>query len=43
MAYMNQTKGNNAQALALVVPKSWRYTLSVRNRMTLVMTIKRTY
>jgi hypothetical protein len=41
MAYMNQDKkATIAQALALVVPKSWRYTLSVRNRMTLVMTIK---
>jgi hypothetical protein len=41
MAYMNQTKkATIAQALALVVPKGWRYSLSVRNRMVIVMTIQ---
>lgn len=40
MAYMDQErKALIAAALKPVVPKGWKYTLAVRNHMTLVMTI----
>lgn len=41
MAYMNQEKkAKIAEALKKVVPKGWKYTLSVHNHSTLNMTIK---
>lgn len=41
MAYMNQEKkAKIAAALKLVVPKSWKYSLSVHNHTTIIMTIK---
>lgn len=41
MAYMNQTKkATIAAALKKIMPKSWKYSLSVRNHSTIVMTIK---
>lgn len=40
MAYMNQEKkAEIAAALKLVVPQGWKYSLSVRNHSTIVMTI----
>lgn len=40
MAYMNQEKkAKIAAQLKLVVPKSWKYSLSVRNHSTICMTI----
>lgn len=40
MAYMNQEKkARIATALKAVVPKDWKYSLSVRNHSTIVMTI----
>lgn len=40
MAYMNQEKkAKIAAKLKDVVPKGWKYSLSVRNRSTIVMTI----
>ena len=41
MAYMNQEKkAKIAAALKLVVPKSWKYSLSVDNHSTIVMVVK---
>jgi hypothetical protein len=41
MAYMNQEKkAIIAKALKAVVPKDWKYSLSVDNHSTIVMTIK---
>ena len=40
MAYMNQEKKSKiAAALKGVVPDGWKYSLSVRNHSTIVMTI----
>lgn len=40
MAYMNQEKKKNiAAALKLVVPKGWKYSLSVNNHSSIVCTI----
>lgn len=41
MAYMNQEKkAKIAEQLKKVVPKDWKYTLSVHNHSTLCMTVK---
>jgi len=41
MAYVSQEKkAKIAAALKLVVPKTWKYSLAVRNHSTIVMTIK---
>lgn len=41
MAYMNQEKKTIiAAALKAVIPKSWKYSLSVDNHSTIVLTIK---
>lgn len=41
MAYMDQIKkAKIAAALKKVMPKGWKYTLSVRDRMVIVLTIK---
>lgn len=40
MAYMNQEKKNIAAALKTVMPKDWKYSLSVSNHSTIVLTIK---
>lgn len=41
MAWMDQTKkAKIASELKKVVPKSWKYTLSVRNHSTICMTIR---
>lgn len=41
VAYVSkEKKAKIAAALKLVVPKTWKYTLSVRNHSTITMTIK---
>jgi len=41
MAYMNQEKKSNiATLLKAVVPKGWKYTLSVKHYSTIIMTIQ---
>jgi hypothetical protein len=41
MAYMDQTKKTRiAAALKAVMPKDWKYSLAVRNHMSIVLTIQ---